>query len=338
VVFIIIGRNEGARLARCIASLPAGAAAVYVDSGSTDGSCALAARSKLIVQELDRSKPFSAARARNEGAARAATEFPNAEFYQFLDGDCELHPKWMTAALELVASRRDVAVVCGRRRERFPDASLYNRLMDLEWDTPIGEVVSCGGDALFLRCEFERVGGFDELCLAGEEPELCARIVQSGKKVVRIADEMTTHDANILTFSVWWRRQRRSGYGGIDSDNRQGRLDGNRYFHKQIRSAWMWGLGFPVLLGVGTLVSLIWSGLLSIVVFVLGVLVWWLQVFRIASHYRRMKLPMRIAVLGAIVTLVSKFAHVAGQVGWYIDRSRGKTRTLMEYKTVQSSP
>lgn len=337
VAFIVIGRNEGARLARCIASLPTGAVAVYVDSGSSDDSCALAARSGLIVHELDRSKPFSAARARNAGAERAAAAAPGSKYFQFLDGDCELHPDWIGAALKLFSTRPEVAVVCGRRRERFPEASLYNRLMDLEWEGPIGEVRSCGGDALFLRSEFERVGGFDELCLAGEEPELCARIAGSGWKIVRIADEMTVHDADILQFSVWWRRQLRSGYGGIDSDSRQGRRGGSKYFRRQIQSAWVWGLGFPALVAIGTLWGLGVSGFLGAMFFLAGVLFWVAQVLRVAMGYRRRNVPVKIAVLGAIVTMVSKFAHAVGQVRWCIDRCRGKTPALMEYKIVQPS-
>ena len=42
---------------------------------------------------------------------------------------------------------RSVAVVCGRRRERLPEASVYNRLCDLEWDGPPGET-----EALRRRC------------------------------------------------------------------------------------------------------------------------------------------------------------------------------------------
>src|SRR4051794_38450615 len=65
---VVIGRNEGQRLVRCLQSLtPAGAPVVYVDSGSTDGSVQRARELGAKVIELDRSIPFSASRARNTG-------------------------------------------------------------------------------------------------------------------------------------------------------------------------------------------------------------------------------------------------------------------------------
>ena len=65
----------------------------------------------------------------------------------------------------------DVAVVCGRRRERHPSASIYNRLCDIEWDTPVGQTSACGGDSLVRAEAFEAVGGFRAQLMAGEEPE-----------------------------------------------------------------------------------------------------------------------------------------------------------------------
>ena len=35
--------------------------------------------------------------------------------------------------------------MCGRRKERFPEASVYNLLADMEWNTPLGEADACGG-------------------------------------------------------------------------------------------------------------------------------------------------------------------------------------------------
>ena len=67
---VVIGRNEGQRLERCLRSLAQGADKVmYVDSGSTDGSLQLAANLGVEVLALDMSTPFTAARARNEGFA-----------------------------------------------------------------------------------------------------------------------------------------------------------------------------------------------------------------------------------------------------------------------------
>ena len=56
---VAIGRNEGERLIRCLDSLPPGLkGAVYVDSGSTDGSVQRARERGVDVVELDLSLPF----------------------------------------------------------------------------------------------------------------------------------------------------------------------------------------------------------------------------------------------------------------------------------------
>ena len=141
---VIIGRNEGARLLRCLASVRAAHPVIYVDSGSTDGSVQAARDAGAEVVLLDTDQPFTAARARNAGLAALAGR---ADLVQLIDGDCELRDGWLARAADFLADHPDVAVVCGRRRERFPEASVYNRLTDCEWDTPRG-----AGAVLWWRC------------------------------------------------------------------------------------------------------------------------------------------------------------------------------------------
>src|SRR5690349_9304100 len=144
---VAIGRNEGERLRACLVSARRDCnAVVYVDSGSSDDSLSLARSLGVHVVELDLSIPFTAARARNEGFAKLKQVDPQIEFVQFVDGDCEIIAGWIERARTQLAAMPKAAVVCGRRRERFPDASIYNRLCDMEWNTPIGQTKSCGGD------------------------------------------------------------------------------------------------------------------------------------------------------------------------------------------------
>ena len=178
---VAIGRNEGQRLERCLDALLAqGLATVYVDSGSTDGSREAARRRGVEVVELDLSLPFTAARARNAGFERLLELHPAVEFVQFVDGDCELVPDWIERGLAALLAEPDLVAVCAQRKERFPEASPWNRLCDLEWDTPVGEAEACGGDALYRRSALEAVGGFDPRLIAGEEPELCFRLRRQG--------------------------------------------------------------------------------------------------------------------------------------------------------------
>src|SRR5262245_21767803 len=165
---VAIGRNEGERLQRCLRSIAGKVQAiVYVDSGSTDDSVDFARSVGAEVVELDLFKPFTAARARNAGIARLRELNHDLELVQVVDGDCEIMDGWLERAVRELNENADVAVVCGRRRERFPEASVYNKLCDMEWNTPIGEAEACGGDALIRLPAFRQVGGCDELILAG---------------------------------------------------------------------------------------------------------------------------------------------------------------------------
>jgi glycosyltransferase involved in cell wall biosynthesis len=136
---VIIGRNEGSRLVACLASFPDEVRPlIYVDSGSTDRSVAAAETAGARVVALDMTRPFAAARARNAGLALpAASDAP--DFVQFIDGDCVLHPAWIPAARAFLTASHRAAVVGGRRREFRRWASIWSRLCDAEWDTPIGQ-------------------------------------------------------------------------------------------------------------------------------------------------------------------------------------------------------
>ena len=85
---VIIGRNEGERLARCLESVSGIPNRVYVTPGSTDGSVILARQNGAVVLELSMPPQFTAARARNAGIARLLAANPDLEFVQVVDGDC----------------------------------------------------------------------------------------------------------------------------------------------------------------------------------------------------------------------------------------------------------
>src|SRR5271165_3998817 len=159
---IAIGRNEGERMRRCLESVMGRELIiVYVDSGSVDGSVELARSLGANVVELDLSRPFTAARARNEGFERLCQINPQVRFVQFVDGDCEVVEGWLEEAHGVLAENPEIGVVCGRRRERFPESTVYNRLADLEWDTPLGEARACGGDAMMRVEAVRKVGGYN---------------------------------------------------------------------------------------------------------------------------------------------------------------------------------
>lgn len=208
---VVIGRNEGPRLERCLRSIqtmayPAALVEViYVDSHSTDRSVECAGALGARVVHVGKGRP-TAAKGRNAGW-RAAS----ASFVLFLDGDTVLDPQFVDAAFAALRDRA-VGVVFGNRREVNPGDSIYNRVLDLDWRVPIGAVPFCGGDALFKKSVLEQVGGFDETLIAGEEPELCRRIRAEGYIVAHIDTPMTLHDLAMTRWRQYWQRSVRTGH------------------------------------------------------------------------------------------------------------------------------
>jgi GT2 family glycosyltransferase len=336
---IVIGRNEGERLRRCLDSLSGfGITVVYVDSDSTDHSVALARMQNANVVELDMSIPFSAARARNAGFARLLEIDPEVRFVQFLDGDCEIADGWLDQAHRALESRPKIAVVFGRLRERFPQRSIYNRTADIEWNMPIametgdGEVWACGGIAMIRVAAFQGVGGFDPSIPAGEEPELCQRLRNAGWSIVRLDAEMSWHDSAMLRFRQWARRQIRTGYGGLDFATRFERR-GNGPFCRQVRSARVWALGWPLAVVVGGSIA-VWLGGPVTGGLTVGFLILLLpaQAVRIAVGNRSRACGLLVALAYGILTIVGKFFQLFGQCLLLRDRLAGRHARLIEYK------
>lgn len=322
---VAIGRNEGERLRRCLRSAVANTdRVVYVDSGSTDDSVAFAESLGVTVVNLDTATPFTAARARNEGIARLTERWPATAFIQVVDGDCEFAEGWFDAALTAIDAKPRCAVVCGRRRERDPGASIYNRLIDLEWDTPVGPARSCGGDALFRREALEAVGGYRATLIAGEEPELCVRLRAAGWTVERIGHEMTLHDAALTRFAQFWKRAKRAGHAYAEGAALHGRGP-DRHGVRHVRSALLWGIAIP-LAGVA---FAYWTSGLSVVA---AVGLSFAQAWRIRAMERARGRTARDAGLVGVFTMLAKPAQAAGVLRYWRTRLTGRRSTLIEYK------
>jgi GT2 family glycosyltransferase len=318
---VVIGRNEGQRLERCLDSLSAGGVrqVVYVDSGSTDDSVAQARRRGFEVVELDLSVPFTAARARNAGFRRLQALLPGIELVQFVDGDCELLPGWLQRAAIALAAEPDVAVVCGRLRERFRDASIYNRLADMEWDGPPGDVAACGGIAMMRARALREVGGFTDRLIGGEEPELCVRLRGRGHRILRLAADMALHDAAMTRFGQWWKRAVRWGFATAEL----ARLHPAEY-RRQALTLVGWGVLWPAV-ACGTALFTGGLGLLLLGVYPAR----WL---RIVARRRAEGVAAADAALFASSCVGACWPAVQGMARWRWARARGRSALLIEYK------
>lgn len=319
---VIIGRNEGERLKVCLQSFQHfNIPIVYVDSGSTDGSVEVAQTIGAQVVNLDLSKPFTAARARNEGFSRLLQFAPSTEFVQFVDGDCEVVSTWLSAALASFEQDKTLAVVCGRRKERYPANTFYNFMCDLEWNTPIGEAKACGGDALMRVDAFKAADGFNNTLIAGEEPELCVRLRANGWKILRIEQDMTIHDAAITKLSQWWRRTVRAGHAFAEGTFMHGDSE-EQHWVQETKRAWVWAFMLPLMIIIATVVN-VKLGLLALMIYPL-------QIVRLAS--KQLKYGPTVALKMAAYSLLGKFAELQGQFSFHFNRLFNKKKQLIEYK------
>jgi glycosyltransferase involved in cell wall biosynthesis len=319
---IVIGRNEGDRLKRCLTSVPESSLlTVYVDSGSTDGSIEWARNHGADVLQLDSSVGFTAARARNTGFVRLRELAPELEYVQFVDGDCELRELWPGHAIEFLSAHEQTCAVFGRRRERYPDRSVYNWLCDREWDVPIGEAKSCGGDVMMRASALARAGGYRDDLIAGEEPELCVRLRTAGWQIWRIDQEMTLHDAAILRIGQWWLRMIRGGYAFAQVSRLHGGASPERFWVWESRRAWLWGVMLP-LFTAAAILWLGWSGFLVLLIYPAQLL----------RRMARLTGSLRTRFQLAFFELLVRFPEALGQMKFMRDRLMKLRGGIIEYK------
>jgi len=324
VGIVVIGRNEGERLTRCLESaIRSTPRIVYVDSGSTDDSLQIASSLGIPAVELDPSSALGPSRARNTGTTHLLRLDPKIAFIQFVDGDCELVPGWVDRGAFLLQNAPDVAVVCGRLRERYPTATIYNQLCEIEWDQPVGEVGACGGNCMVRADAFRQVGGFDPSVLAGEESELCLRLRNRHWRVLRTGEAMAIHDAAMTRAGQWWRRGIRSGYAYAQGAWMHGTTP-ERLFVREIRRVWAWGFFLPLVA-----ISLAWPsrGISLMLMLLYPAQFWWTYL-----QLRRRPLAAKPAAAYAISCVLTKFAEVYGVWKFAIRQIRGAPLRLIEHR------
>jgi GT2 family glycosyltransferase len=324
VGIVVIGRNEGERLRACLQSISScRAIAVYVDSGSSDGSPELARSLGFEVVELNPNRRFSAARGRNEGFERLVELHPNLDYVQFIDGDCELADSWFESAIEELDANKNVAVVCGRILERHPEESVYNRLRRLEWTIPVGEIDACSGNLMIRSDAFRAVGGFRADIIAAEDDDLCIRLSQLKWRLRSVDADMAYHDAAVMDLASWARRAVRSGHAFAQSAALHGNARDNFFVRNCIR-AWLWGAILPVVA-----LTLAWptSGLSLALLIAYPI-----QIFRIYRANLSKGWGHADSFLFAAFMMLEKFPTLAGVLEFYRRRWRGQPLTIIEYK------
>ena len=292
---------------------------VYVDSGSTDDSLAIARELNVEIVELDLSIPFTAARARNNGWRRIMAGGDRPFAIQFVDGDCRIEPGWLDRGMAQLTSDDCLGIVTGWRREIHPELSLYNDLCDVEWQRPPGEIATCGGDMMVRTTALKAVDGFRDDVIAAEDDEFCARIREGGWRIYRLPVIMTRHDANMHRFSQWWRRAVRSGHGFAQV----GHLH-RPYFARELRRVAVFGAALPAIAVVGANFGLLMP---LIVLAVYGV-----SYIRTVQGLQGQGLSLQRSLRHAVLLSISKFPNAIGVATFYWRLLTGRKMQLIEYK------
>ena len=322
---VIIGRNEGERLERCILAAQAiegwkPAEILYVDSGSTDGSLDLATRLGATVLPLPPGA-FTAARARNLGWRHSGSEL-----VLFLDGDTILDADFPLEALAELQKNSTNAAAWGHRREICPCLSVYVRVLDLDWVYPPGETLFFGGDVLVRRAALEAVNGFDETLIAGEEPEMCRRMRTLGWHIQHIDVPMTLHDLAITRFSQYWRRSQRAGYA-FAAVSARFRSTSDPFWSEEARRNRQRGFFWLLSPIVALITSIAFLSLWPVTVWLLLLL---MLAVRTARQYRWKPATWTTLLLYGFHSHLQQVPIFFGQLQFLLNRNKA----LMEYKDV----
>jgi GT2 family glycosyltransferase len=328
---VAIGRNEGERLVRCFESIGSDTPAVYVDSGSTDRSVEEATKRGIQVVTLSTDLGFTAARARNAGWRAVIHTQSHLEYIQFVDGDCEFASGWIATAIAALDADPSLCAVFGRRRERFPEASVYNALCDDEWNVPVGLVEACGGDVLFRLSALREVDGYSDDLIAGEEPDLCLRLGIRGWKIRRIDVEMTLHDAAITTARQWWLRTRRAGHAFAEHCARHGARAFANWRAERNRIA-LWGIALPLLFVMLAIVALIACSCAVAIAAAAVAALFPAQMARLTLRDLRQGRSFRFSVAHGVWLVAGRFAQAGGVMRYWLNRARRRRNSLIEYK------
>jgi len=215
VSVVVIGRNEGARLVRCLAAVNAMRypatllEKIYVDSESSDGSARRAAQAGFKILHYQ-SESRTAAGARELGWRAAGSRF-----VLFLDGDCTVDPDFLRHAIERCLSDKAVAVN-GEVRESLQAPHAARRCLGVYWEVALrgseGKSFYRGGCGLVERAALQEVGGFDVDLAGTENNDLGRRLIQQGGNVWYLNRPMVIHDSGVETWAEVFRHGVRDGY------------------------------------------------------------------------------------------------------------------------------
>ena len=191
----------------------------YVDTGSSDGTCAfLESLSPSGVRVL-RCGSTSIGAARNFGARRASSAY-----LSFLDADCEIPRDYFAAALAVIHATNASATGC---ETEVPESApwierTWHQLHYVGQDRDVEWLNSA--NFFITRAAFERVRGFREDLLTGEDAEIGRRLRRAGVRIHESPRVKAIHLGNPTSVREFYRRNVWHGLGVFGTTS-SGRVD-----------------------------------------------------------------------------------------------------------------
>ncbi|MGM0589762.1 MAG: glycosyltransferase family 2 protein [Bacteroidota bacterium] len=200
VSIIIIGKNEGDKLRKCIKSVEKvlnthknniKIEAIYVDSKSTDGSVDVARNSRNI-RVYQNTGETNAAIARNIGARVA-----KGNILFFVDGDMEIESNFLDHVL---TSKNELKYnfVTGHIKDYIYDykgnnLDIKGRTYDKIIPANIENIKSCGGVFIISRALWESIGGMRTKYKRGQDLDFSMRLNEEGYTMIRYPELIVKH-------------------------------------------------------------------------------------------------------------------------------------------------
>jgi hypothetical protein len=124
-------------------------------------------------------------------------------------------------------------------------------------------------------------------------------------------------------FTEWWRRTRRTGHAWAQVAALHGKSE-ERYFVRDCRRAWIWGLAIP---SVAFALALVTRGISLMLLFLYGPQFGW-----IVRNARKRGWALGDSIVYSFFTVLSKFPAVEGMIAYHWRHWRGHALTIMEHK------
>ncbi|HEV8337634.1 MAG TPA: glycosyltransferase [Candidatus Polarisedimenticolia bacterium] len=196
IAVVVVARNEAATVGSCLSAArraleaAGGGEILMVDSASRDRTAEIGMAAGCRVLSVRTAARMTPAAMRWIGAAQTRSRL-----LLFLDGDCQLEPEFLPAALAAMESEASLGVVAGGRRDFHRTAK---GLAPAGGEYYAGGRAAprrpaYGGCALYRRAALEAAGSFDPFLRAKEEEDLAQRITRAGYRIAVLPVPMIRH-------------------------------------------------------------------------------------------------------------------------------------------------